>query len=384
MSWNRIIGQQRVKRVIGAALERHQLAHAYLFSGPEGAGMDAMAMELAIAANCERADGESCGTCQSCRLASTLQHPNINLVFALPVGKGEKLGDGPLDKLADGDVDLVREQLALKSVNPYHPISLPRANTIKINSIRSIRQEASLTAYRGGFKVFVILGAEQMGPEAANALLKTLEEPHPDTLIILTSSRPDALLPTVISRCQHIVFDPLTDEEIAAALVQQENVPQNIAALASKLAGGSYTRALSLMDTDLSARRDAAIDFLRTVFFKPRQELLNEIDRVTSEYDRAAIVEYLSFVQVWLRDALMIVEGHERIVNADARESLAKFASHFRNFSYLRAIELTDRAISLLSKNVYIPLILLDLALQLQAAEDPSPASNASPARLIR
>ena len=108
MSWDRVLNQQRVKEVLRRLVGQRRLAHAYLFSGPRGAGMDAMALELAKVVNCEQGGEEACDRCPDCLRAANLQHPNINIVVPLPPGKGEKAGDGPLEKLAAEDPDVAR------------------------------------------------------------------------------------------------------------------------------------------------------------------------------------------------------------------------------------------------------------------------------------
>ena len=122
MSWDSIIGQLRVKQILRSSIESRRLPHAYLFTGPDGVGKDAVAVELAKVLNCERRESVACDTCASCQRFVTLQHPNLNLIFALPVGKGEKYGDPPLAKLSNEEMAEIQEQLKLKSKNLYHDI----------------------------------------------------------------------------------------------------------------------------------------------------------------------------------------------------------------------------------------------------------------------
>ncbi len=185
MSWNTIIGQQRVKNQIESIIEQDRLAHAYLFTGPDGVGKDATALALATIVNCEKPKGDSCGKCASCLQASALQHPNIHLIFALPTGKGETSDDSPIEKLANDDITAIQEQLELKRNNPYHDIVIPRANNIKVNSVREMRKQSSMSSLSKGKKVFILLDAENLRDESANALLKTLEEPPAHVKFIL-------------------------------------------------------------------------------------------------------------------------------------------------------------------------------------------------------
>ena len=156
MGWDRVIGQQRVKELLRRTLTSGTVAHAYLFWGGDGVGKDAMAIEFARALNCLENKVDPCDNCASCKKVDVLQHPNISLIFALPVGKSEQSGDDPITVLTDDQVSAIQEQIRLKAENPYHRLSVPKANFIKINSVRDVRREAALSAYEGGKRVFII------------------------------------------------------------------------------------------------------------------------------------------------------------------------------------------------------------------------------------
>jgi len=366
MSWSSIINQSRVKELLINSLKRERLAHAYLFSGPEGVGKYAMAIELAKIVNCEKRGTESCGACPNCLKFNTLQNPNVKLIHSLPVGKNEKAGEDPLEKISDDEIHLIQEQLNLKAQNPYHPIVIPRANNIKVNSIREIRRASSLSAFGSGKKVFIVIDAESMNDEASNALLKTLEEPHANTLLILTTSRPDSLLTTITSRCQLIRFDPLSDRTIAEALIEQKGIDTDRAKAIARLSNGSYSRALQYMDTFHFDRQKFAIEFLRTLLFKSRKILLSEIDKIIAEYQKPEIRDLLCLMQQWLHDAMLFQQGVNSECTDQIDESHKKFISYYPNWNYASACESIERAVSLFDKNVYIPLILLNLSIELK------------------
>ena len=364
MSWEQVIDQPRVKRILSAIVRGDRVAHAYLFTGPEGVGKYAAALELARAVNCDRPDGGPCGTCDNCKRIAALQYPDVHLVFALPVGKNEKAGDSPIARLADEDVTLIQEQLRLKAANSYHRIVLPRATTIKLSSMREVRRESALSSFGRGRKVFIILDAEMMNDESSNALLKTLEEPAGDLMIILITTRPELLLPTIISRCQLIRFDPPRDESIASALVEREHIEPAQAAAVASLAAGSYTRAIEYLHSDLAERRREAVDFLRTVLYRPRGELLDAIDHIAADLERSEVEDMLRLMLSWLREAMRASQGIATQGGDD--DSVLKFARHYDRLDYEPIFGALDRAVSLIGKNVYIPLILIDLAVRLR------------------
>ena len=232
--WDSIVGQEKVKTILRNALQNNRLAHAYLFSGPGGAGMDAAAIVLARAVLCDAAAAKPCGSCGPCGLTAQLRHPNLHLHVPLPVGKGEKADDDPLSRLTQAELDQVRREIGIKAGNPYHQIAVPRANQIKVNSIRELRRRASMGSFDGGWTVFLVLDAGTMTTEAANALLKTLEEPGPGTLIVLTTSEPDSLLPTVVSRMSAHPLRPAGENEIVQALGTMPGVRAPRAAMVAK------------------------------------------------------------------------------------------------------------------------------------------------------
>jgi len=368
MGWDAVIGQSRAKNILRSAIRRNRLAHAYLFTGPEGVGADAAAVELAKVVNCERRGDEACDVCASCRAVSGGRHPDVHFIVALPAGKGEKNGDDPLAKVSDEDVGIIREELVKKAANPYHTPEIPRATSIKINSVRQMRTEASRTLFGEGKRVFILFNAEMLGDEAGNALLKILEEPHEGTMLILTTAQPSKLLPTIVSRCQQIQFDRASAGEIADALAERQQLPADEAALIAELSAGSYGKAIGLNGPAVTDRRNDAVGFLRTALYKPNSELLDEIDRLQSAYERAGIIELLSILESWLRDAHFIAEGAAAMQSGLDRQTVEKFASKHPGVRFDRVFDSLTNAISLLGKNVYISLVLITLALDLRQA----------------
>jgi len=362
-----VIGQKKVKAFLRNSIRRKRLTHAYLFSGPEGSGMDAMAFDLARTLVCDTKGERACGECKNCRLASALRHPDIHLHFPLPVGRGESPDDEPLDRLTPQELEIVRTEVGAKALDPYHRISVPRALHVKLTSVRSIRRRAALGSFDAGMKIFIILDAHTMTTEASNALLKTLEEPTPGTLIVLTTPEPDSLLQTVLSRCQHVRFDPLGEDEVCDGLVRQHGLDPARAAMIAKLAGGSYTNALRLIREDLSGRRDTAVDLLRSALHRPHREMVSIFDDLAGG-EKADSLEVLLLLETWLRDAMLVSSGRSAEVNVDDAATIGKFAAQYPDFGYEGAIDAIEEAVSDLRKNVYIHLVLHALAVRLRGA----------------
>lgn len=366
MAWSNVIGQDRVKQILINAILNGRVAHAYLFYGPEGVGKDAMAIEFAKALNCERKKAEACDECKTCKGISEFSHPNVKLIFKLPLGKNETKEDSPLEKLDEAEIKIIQEQVRLKSQNPYHKINIPRANSIKINSIREIKMEVSHSTFIPGWRVIIVSEADAMTEQAANAFLKTLEEPTPRTVIILTTANKDKLLPTILSRCQLVRFSYLSDDEIAKALVERYELSEARARLIARLANGSFGKAIELLDVTIKDKRIKPVDFLATIASGRIVKLLIEIEKIVTDYERGEIENFLNIILTWFRDAMMLKIGMEdKIINVDMIERLRKFVANYGEFEYQIAISLVEKAISQVDKNVQLNLILINLSIEL-------------------
>lgn len=380
MRWQRVIGQEHAKEILISAIRRDRIAHAYCLWGPEGVGKDALAIEFARVLNCSEPivsteSIEACSRCKDCLQMSNLQHPNVRLVFSLPAaGKGSD-DDSPLVRLSDDHIALIQEQLALKAHDPYHDISIPNATQIRIASIRDVRRTLQLSApLAHGWRVVIISEADAMTIEAANAFLKTLEEPHARTTLILTTSRRDQLPPTILSRCQQIHCGALSDDDIAAALVERENVSLDRARVIAALAQGSFRRAVELVrssqDDDSS---ELALTFLRTALKPSRyqSELHGLIERRIATLDRQQIAVVLRLLVIWLNDAyrLRTLSDASRYLafrEGDAATALRRFIERYTRARLDDAIEAVERAIAALESNAQVPLALVALAVRLR------------------
>jgi len=220
-----VYGHVALRARLREAIARNSLPASLLFHGPRGTGKQQLALWVARALLCENADRAPCGACQSCRLAVKLHHPDLHWYFPRPRLKG-----------SDPDLDDVRHDIAegiaerLENGGLYEPPGGDEA--LYVATVRAIVQSAVMSPAMGHKKVFVIGDAERMvaqegSDQAANAFLKLLEEPPADTTLILTSSEPGALLPTVRSRSVSVRVAPLADADVHAFLAD--------AAVASRL-----------------------------------------------------------------------------------------------------------------------------------------------------
>jgi DNA polymerase-3 subunit delta' len=330
MPFAEIIGQDRAVDALRAAVRRGALHHAYLFAGPEGVGKGMVARLLAQAANCEREDGDACGACPSCRKIARGVHPDVLVVERerdmARAGRWEPKGGRTPSR--DIVVDQVREL---------------------------VDRRLSLRRFEGRRRFVLIDPADAMNPQAQNAILKTLEEPPPDTTLVLVSSSADGLLPTVRSRCLRLPFAPLPDAFLVERLAAAGRSPE-VARLATTLAAGSLGKALGLDDEAMGGRREAVLEAAALVADDARPWIAFAA-RHGAKRERAR--EVCELLLVWLRDVLVRATAGEGapLALADLEEATVA-AARIGPEAALRRIESVRRAIAALRHNAAGPLAL--------------------------
>jgi DNA polymerase-3 subunit delta' len=328
MGFAEVIGQRRVVHLLGQMLTRGRLPHAFLFTGMAGIGKRFTAFTLAKALNCEnRTFGDCCDHCLSCRKAASGNHPDIYTVES----------DGPF---------------------------------IKIEQIRAIQQRLRFRPLEARCRVIVIGNAQDMKVEAANALLKVLEEPPADNLLILTAFDTTALLPTVVSRCVHLPFQPLATPDIANYLCQSHSVDPDRARMIAGLASGSLSRSIALLDEEQLGRRRRLLETVVKVHRSKTSDLLAAGKMWKGE--SADLRQDLEWLKTWIRDLLVQqfeAVGSDRLLNPDFAEESAILSPNLQPDHLLEMFELLCTVQGAISYNINkrlcleaLLLILRDLA----------------------
>lgn len=251
VTFTQVIGQDHVKAPLMAALRKNRIGHAYLFSGPRGVGKTTTARLLAMAVNCEAQD-KPCGVCASCQLVREGAHPDVT--------------------------------------------ELDAASNNSVEDIRDLREKVRLSPIRGGRRVWILDEAHMLSKSAANALLKTLEEPPEGLVFILATTEPEKLPPTILSRTQHFRFRRLSEAEIASKLTQltQEAgvaAEPEALALVAKAADGAMRDAESLLERLLASSEAITFKATESALGLPPQTRLQALAAALAANDLKTLLE---------------------------------------------------------------------------------------------
>jgi DNA polymerase-3 subunit delta' len=264
---------------------------------------------------------------------NSLEEPYIKFVFALPRGKSETNTDLPTSKLLDNQLQEINSQLELIKNNPYHQISIDKAQNIKISSVRDIGKFLSLTYSDVSYRVVLINEAQNMNIDSQNALLKNLEEPPEGVVFILHSSNPQLLLSTIYSRCQEVKFNPLNSDDVKKILSEHFKYEDQNLDMVSKFSDGSVINAQKLLENDLESFLEQCIDILRYALARRYQTAFNHFDKIVSEWGNEGFYIVLDFIIKWFLDAIRKRNNLDMEYYSAFSETIEKFNSRYFAFN---------------------------------------------------
>lgn len=312
--FSQILGQEKAKKIVAQAILNKRVPHAYLFTGIPGVGKTTLGIAITASLNCRARKGvEACGECRSCRQIMNGNFPELFVIR-------------------------------------------PEGDSIKISQIREAQDDMRFAPMGNGYRVIILDQADTMTDEAANAFLKTLEEPPKGNLLILNAVEPANLLPTIVSRCQKVPFAPLPVGTIAEYLTARIGVDEKRATVLARLAEGSLGKAIAMADSDFLERRET---WLKKVMQIPELDEAQAIDmalELTGEksagahqgakYEIGGLLDLLGVLAIWYRDLLLLKrQGVETlVVNVDFLEELKKFARKFKLLQLYDSLLVLDQA----------------------------------------
>ena len=319
MRFSDVLGHDRSLSIIKAYLANSSFSGAYIFSGPEGIGKKITAKIIAQQLNCTGQADRPCESCSSCLKIQKEEHPDLHII-------------------QNGQ------------------------SQIKMEDIRGILRQANLRPYEGISKVFIIDNAHKLNSEAANSLLKVLEEPPRDVLIILVTHKPQNIIKTVLSRCKEIKFSPLVRGQLETVLMNNYALDKTTAHFLAYYAEGRLGLALKLKDTPLLREKNKIFDSF-ILSSKP-------LDHFMMNQSKEQVQVCLNILASWFRDIYLLKAGlsDKEVIHLDRHSDLLKLIPRF-SFRQLDEIMATLAESSFyLEKNINSKLLLHNLGAQLWKA----------------
>lgn len=337
-----------------------KIPHALLFHGSKGIGKFSTAVTLIEEVNRKSGLSDS----QLSKISSLAQ-PYIKYVFPLPRGKGETAKDTATSKLSQDVIEVVNSEIGKKSANHFYTIDIPKANNIKINSIRDIRKFLSFEYGDIPARAIIIEDAHLMNEEAQNALLKSLEEPPEGVVFILITHLPDKLLSTILSRCQKIKFNPLSANHLTKILTEYFEISREDAELVAVFADGSVDKSIELLNTEFEGLIDRSINILRYSLAKRYHTALKLFSQTFDEYDERGVELLIEFILKWFSDVQMKKVNLDNIRFSSHAETITKFLEKFPDSNNYNIQSSLERIKNNLSLNLNLNLMILNIIFEI-------------------
>lgn len=304
MPFSEVIGQDTAIAVLRRSISMGRVSHAYLFSGIEGCGKKKSALAFIQAVFCGR--DEACGVCSSCRKVANGQHPDLHILE-------------------------------------------PDGAFIKIDQVRELQKELSYRPFEAAKKACIIDGADKLNLSSGNALLKTLEEPPGDALIILIAPERSAVLQTILSRCQALQFQPLSVELIEERLVR-DKFSAEAARVAATLSGGSLRRGIEIATDGVLEGRGSFLTRIIALNLQEVAALFTAAEEFAA--DKEGLPGLLELLLSFLRDILIYRSTPGALANADLEQLIAREAARCSEGRIMELIEHLIAMRRMLARNV--------------------------------
>lgn len=367
MRFRDIPGHEDVKERLRAMADERRVPHALLLEGPVGSAKFMLIRALAQYIHCENhtPDGDSCGKCPSCLQHQTFNH--IDTIYSFPVIK--KAGKSTISN------DCFGEFKNFISDSPYMDIEkwiamLGNSNSqpvIYVEEGAELIRRLNFTARQSLFKIVLLWLPERLKEETANKLLKLIEEPHPDTIFLMSSDNSRAILPTIYSRVQRIAVSRYSDDEIKHFLTASYPVSETDAETLARLSSGNVIEALSLVD--ISRMRQLFLDYFIELMRKAYQRkigLLRQWSNDVAALGREQIIKFLDYASRLIRENFILNLHVDRLnyLTEDERKFSVNFARFINERNVLKMFEVLNKAREDIAGNANPKIVLFDLAVK--------------------
>lgn len=373
MQWNEVIGQEAVKDRLRELVSNGRVPHALMLCGDTGYGTLALAMTLASTLLCSKDGTEACGECPQCAMLRKWHHPDLH--FSFPTVKLPSMSS---DHKPVSDDFMRQWNELINREGPYITFDqwMEAMNATTQQAIITaaesddLARKLSLKASQGGYKVAVIWLAERMNDESANKILKTLEEPSPQTVFILCVERPERLLETIRSRVQRIDVPKIASEDLERALVSKRGLEEHTAHQLSRASDGNWLTAIEQLSPDSEQKLflDMFIMLMRQVYSRDVRGMKKWSDTVgDSKFGREKQKRLLTYFMRMVREAFMsnFQDPELNYMTAEEAQFVSKFGRFINEANVIDINALLELALRDISQNTNQKIVFFDTALRL-------------------
>lgn len=368
MKFSEIIGNEDVKKALAGMVDSGRIPHAMMFYENDGCGALQIILAFLQYLYCKNKNGsDSCGICSECNKVEKLIHPDIRFVF--PVTGGSKVSSSE-KPTSDSYIQYWRELLLANPFFLENELNAAlgiegKSSAIAVPEAKVILESLSLTSVEGSYSTIVLYLPEKMNSEAANRLLKIVEEPPEKTLFLMITHNPEKVLPTISSRCQGARVMPLSKEEIAQVLTSSFGKDPNQAAQAAMMAGGSVGTALHYLadQSDYKDNLDLFLDLMRSLLSRDLQASLEVGERIVALDSREKQKAFCKFAGECLRKIFFLQQNVPGIIGITSEELpfFQEVAAKSKKAFCRNAMAYLDRAQLLIERNVNQKILFCDM-----------------------
>ena len=363
---NDIYGNDKVKSILTNIISSGNIPHAFLFVGPDGVGKENATIAFTKAINFQNSNHIS-----QTKVISSIEsftEPFVKYILPLPRGKNETGQSDPYEKLNDDELEMISSEFQKKKKNLFYKIRIPRANFIKISSIRDIKKFLSLNYDDVIYRVILVSQAHLLNDESQNALLKNLEEPPEGVIFILCTPYPEKLRETIRSRCWKINFQPLENRITSQILINKFGIEENIALDVAPFSAGSIQEAIDLVENDFEELLEKTIRILRYSFGKKYQSAFTEFEKIISESDQIKTKLIIRMILIWLNDFQKFrFSSDSKFYYSKHLETLEKFNIKFPDVDLNSVTQNLDKISSSFKNNINLNLAISNIVFELSS-----------------
>tara|TARA_Y100001970_G_scaffold294179_1_gene448036 strand:+ start:7242 stop:8414 length:1173 start_codon:yes stop_codon:yes gene_type:complete len=368
MIYNNLILNKNIFNQLQNHIKTKSIPNAFLFYGDKGSGKIAHAIEFSATLLCDnRIENKACSSCTSCKKIKKNMNENIEFIMPLPKNKSINRNDSPIKTLTDNDIENIKSNLNKKLLNPYHEIKIDGAKTILINSIREIKKNMNLSNLNNKWKIYIMIESEKMcfpKQEAANAMLKILEEPKKNNLFILITSNISNIINTIKSRCLKLHFKQTAHNEIENYLTKNFEINSEKSKLISKISNRNISLAMEMLKSYDSIIKNfkKAINIIYTNNIEGWMTFINKLSKKKND-----LIILLDLLEIFYSDLMIYQKTRnvELLKFYNFKKAIHLFSNTYNNSNWEFCVEKINNTKHQINNNANLEICLISLIIEL-------------------